>query len=344
NLVAGDTNQAWDVSVHDRVTGVTERVSVASGGAEVFGYSLSPSTSADGRYVAFHSGAPDLVPGDPIEGSYDVFVHDRVTGMTERISVGIGGVPTDADSYHPSLSADGRYVAFYSYASNLVPGADANGTNASDVYVRDRLNGTTERVSVATDGTQGNSESLWPAINADGRYVVYYSSASNLVPWDTNAAYDVFLRDVVNGTTERVSVRSDGVEGNKSSSWPAISADGRYVAFQSVATNLFAGDTNVGDDVFVRDRETGATDRISEGLDGALANSRSDYPFISADCRYVAFWSGASNLVQDDTNGVYDIFVRDRGQSLFVGDLSVVPQGNQISISGWATFSGAVIS
>jgi len=209
NLVPGDTNQTWDVFVHDRVTGATERVSVASGGVEVFGISLSPAISADGRYVAFHSGAPNLVPDDPIEGSYDVLVHDRVTGTTERISVGIGGVPPDADSYHPAISSDGRYVAFYSFASNLVAGADANGANTSDVYVRDRMTGTTERVSVASDGTQGNKESLWPSISADGRYVVFYSNASNLVPWDTNGSYDVFLRDLVTGTTERTSVARD---------------------------------------------------------------------------------------------------------------------------------------
>ena len=344
NLVPGDTNQTWDVFVHDRVTGATERVSVASGGVEVFGISLSPAISADGRYVAFHSGAPNLVPDDPIEGSYDVLVHDRVTGTTERISVGIGGVPPDADSYHPAISSDGRYVAFYSFASNLVAGADANGANTSDVYVRDRMTGTTERVSVASDGTQGNKESLWPSISADGRYVVFYSNASNLVPWDTNGSYDVFLRDRVTGTTERTSVASDGAEGNKSSSWPAISADGRYVAFQSVATNLVPGDSNAKDDVFVRDRETGTTDRVSIGADGTPGNFYSDYPFMNADGRYVAFWSGASNLIPADTNGVYDIFLRDRGQSLSVGDLSAIPQGNQLSISGWATFSGAVIS
>ena len=326
NLVPGDTNQTWDVFVHDRVTGATERVSVASGGVEVFGISLSPAISADGRYVAFHSGAPNLVPDDPIEGSYDVLVHDRVTGTTERISVGIGGVPPDADSYHPAISSDGRYVAFYSFASNLVAGADANGANTSDVYVRDRMTGTTERVSVASDGTQGNKESLWPSISADGRYVVFYSNASNLVPWDTNGSYDVFLRDRVTGTTERTSVASDGAEGNKSSSWPAISADGRYVAFQSVATNLVPGDSNAKDDVFVRDRETGTTDRVSIGADGTPGNFYSDYPFMNADGRYVAFWSGASNLIPADTNGVYDIFLRDRGQSLSVGDLSAIAQ------------------
>src|SRR5206468_2269131 len=172
------------------------------------------------------------------------------------------------------------YVAFYSFASNLVAGADANGANTSDVYVRDRMTGTTERVSVASDGTQGNKESLWPSISPDGRYVVFYSAASNLVPWDTNGSYDVFLRDRATGTTERVSVRSDGVEADKGSSWSAVSADGRYVGFQSIATNIAPGATIGKDDVFVRDRETGATERVSVGSDGAVGNASSDYPFM----------------------------------------------------------------
>jgi Tol biopolymer transport system component len=344
NLVPGDTNQTWDIFVRDRIGGTTERVSVDGAGAEVFGMSLSPSISADGRYVAFHSGAPDLVPSDPIEGSYDVFVRDRISGTIERVSEGAEGVPPNSDSYHPSISGDGRYVAFYSFASNLVLASDTNGVMTSDVYVRDRLSGTTMRVSVASDGTQGNRESLWPSISADGLHIAYYSDASNLVPWDTNGFYDVFVHDLVTSTTERVSVGDDGAEGEKVSSWSSISGDGRYVAFDSRAEDFVAEDNNGAYDVFVRDRELGTTELVSVGSDGSQGETDSNFAFLSQDGRHVAFWGQSSNFVPGDTAGGFDDFVRDRGRPIGVGGLSVEPQTDQVSVSGWATFSGAVFS
>lgn len=353
NLVPGDTNQTWDIFVRDLVSGTTERVSVASDGSEGFGISLSPSISGDGRSVAFHSGAPDLVPGDPIEGSYDVFVHDLETGTTERVSEGIGGTPPDSESYSPSVSADGQYVAFYSYASNLVADADTNGAMTPDVFVRDLETGTTERVSEDSDGAQGNSYSMRPAISAQGDHVAFYSAASNLVPWDTNGFDDVFVHDLATGRTERVSVGDDGTEGEKVSTNPSISADGRYVAFDSRAEDFVAEDSNEAYDVFVRDRELGTTERVSVATDGTQATPRpgvgpwdadSNYPSMSQDGRHVAFWSVASNLVPGDTNDRHDVFIRDRGRPIGVGDLSAVPTGDRISVGGWATFSGAVIS
>jgi Tol biopolymer transport system component len=311
NLVPGDTNGHWDVFVRDRQLGTTERVSVDSGGAQANADSLEPSISADGRYVAFWSNASNLVPGDTNTAS-DIFVRDRLLGTTERVSVDSNGTQADKFSDSPSISADGRYVAFESFATNLVPG-DTNGTY--DVFVHDRQLGTTERVSVDSNGAQANSSSgPTSSISADGRYVAFASAASNLVPGDTNDASDVFVRDRLLGTTERDSVDSAGAQGNGpyGSGSPSVSADGRYVVFASESTNLVPGDTNGTNDIFVRDRLLGTTERVSVDSAGAQANSDSSYPSISADGRYVGFTSNASNLVPGDTNAFADMFVRDR--------------------------------
>jgi Tol biopolymer transport system component len=300
NLVAGDTNESTDVFVRDRVAGTTERVGVASDGAQANSDSYSPVISADGRFVAFESLASNLVVGDT-NGSGDVFVRDRVAGTTERVGVASGGAQANRDSLSPAVSADGRFVAFESTASNLVAG-DTNSTR--DVFVRDRVAATTERVSVGSDGAQANGYSLLPAISADGRFVAFESYASNLVAGDTNESTDVFVRDRVAATTERVSV-ADSLS-------PVISADGRFVAFASYASNLVAGDTNGSRDVFVRDRVAGTTERVSVASGGAQANRDSHRAVISADGRFVAFLSTASNLVAGDTNGSGDVFVRDR--------------------------------
>ena len=341
NLVAGDTNGASDVFVHDQATGITEVVSVASDGTQGNVTSFFPAISADGRQVAFWSSASNLVPGDT-NGSRDVFVHDRTTGTTERVSVASDGAEANAISSLSAISADGRHVAFWSSASNLVPG-DTNG--APDVFVHDRAAGATERVSVASDGTEANGFSQGAGISADGRFVVITSTSSNLVPGDTNGVevgqqkWDVFVHDRVTGTTERVSVASDGTEANDDSisGGSVISADGRFVAFQSFASNLVAGDTNGANDVFVHDRVTGTTELVSVASDGTEAEglySDSYAPSISADGRHVAFWI--------DWGGV---LVRDRGGRVGVlGTPSVEEVPHGVAVSGRATFSGAVIS
>lgn len=231
-------------------------------------------------------------------------------GMTERLSVDSSGTQADFYSYNPSISADGRYVAFYSEASNLVPGD----TNLKvDIFVRDRLTGTTERVSVSSEGTQANSDSFYPSISADGRYVAFVTIADNLVPGDTNGETDVFVRDRQTGTTELVSVSIlEGTQANSHSYSPSISADGRYVAFESDADNLVMYDTNGMRDVFVRDRQTLITRRVSVNSSGTQGNGYSYDPSISADGRFVAFESQASNLVLGDSNEMPDVFVRDR--------------------------------
>jgi Tol biopolymer transport system component len=308
NLVAGDTNGALDVFVHDRQTGATTRVSVASNGAQGDAMSFRASISGDGRYVAFQSSANNLVAGD--SGQTDVFLHDRQSGATTRLSVAPDGSSPDGSSYEPAISVDGRYVGFNSSATNLVQG-DSNGE--SDAFVRDLTTGKTFRVSLSSDGTQGSGGSSYtPQPGAGGRYVVFASDAANLVPGDTNGRVDIFIHDTRAFLRRRVNVSSAGAEAAGFSELPALSEDGRYVAFTSEADNLVSGDTNGRADVFLRDRATGTTIRASVAFGGAQGDAESFDPALSADGRYVAFQSGASNLVPGDTNGDEDIFVYDR--------------------------------
>jgi Tol biopolymer transport system component len=220
------------------------------------------------------------------------------------------GDQADDETIGPSISADGRYVAFESYATNLVDD-DTNGT--SDIFVHDRQTGDTERVSVRSNGDEANEQSYAASISADGRYVAFFSEATDLVDDDNNGTPDVFVHDRQTGDTERVSVLSNGDEADGFSFNPSISADGRYVAFPSYATNLVDDDTNGDWDVFVHDRQTGTTERVSVHSNGDEANEHSYVASISADGRYVAFESDATNLVDDDGNGLQDVFVHDRG-------------------------------
>jgi Tol biopolymer transport system component len=335
NLVLDDTNGYADIFVHDRQTGQTSRVSVATDGMQANGESWNATISADGRYVAFESRASNLVPAY-IYGTWDIFVHDRQTGQTSLVSVASDGTQGDCCSTQPSISANGRYVAFQSLAGNLVSG-DTNGTE--DIFVHDRQTGQTSLVSVASDGTQGNSDSRRPSISADGRFVAFDSMASNLVAGDINGAWDVFVHDRQTGQTSRVSVASDGTQANGEAWLPSISADGRYVGFNSTASNLVSDDTNSSMDVFVHDRQTGQTSRVSVASDRSQANNYSWAPAVSPDGRFVAFSSGASNLVPGDTNDVGDVFVHDRqtGQTSRVSVASDGTEGN--SHSGWPSIS-----
>jgi Tol biopolymer transport system component len=306
NLVPGDTNGEMDVFVHDRRTAITNRVSVSSAGGQADRGGHNPTISEDGRYVTFTSASSSLVPGDTNQRS-DIFVHDRRRGVTNRISRTSTGGQTDGNSYNPQISADGRYVAYWSEATNLLP---EPGTELADVFVHDRKRGTTEQVSVASDGTRGNDESNQPTISANGRYVAFTTIATNLVPGETRGNYLVVVHDRRTRLTSLVSG-----PGADDISWePAISANGRYVAFESRATDLVDGDTNGVFDVFVRDLRSGAIARVSLTSVGGQANDESVGAAISANGRHVAFVSRATDLVPEDTNGAVDVFVRDRGR------------------------------
>jgi Tol biopolymer transport system component len=303
NVVPGDRNGTADIFVRDRQTGTTERVSVATTGAEADGPSDWPAISANGRFVAFQSDATNLVPGDT-NGTTDIFVRDRLRGTTRRASVGPYGLQADERSYFPSLSANGKVVAFASEADNLDPG-DTNG--AFDVFTRDLRTGRTERVSVGL----GRHDSLMSSISADGRLVAFISGG-NIQLSGFRYSSDVFVRDLGTRRTVRLTVGPDGARSNGTTSSVAISADGRFVAFGSDASNLVPNDTNDTYDLFVHDRQTGTTERLSLGLGGHEADGSSGDPALSAHGGVVAFDSTATNLVPGDTNGVTDVFVRAR--------------------------------
>lgn len=302
---------ALPVAVHAEL----ERVSVSSEGAQAYRPSYQPVLSHDGRYVAYISEANNLVAGD-FNAVQDVFWHDRVTGETRRVSVASDGTEANDDSSPisaPDISGDGRYIVFDSTASNLVPD-DNNGT--WDIFVYDIETGTIQRANVAYDDSEANSLSAFPAISRDGRFVSFISFADNLVPSDTNGARDVFVRDLETNLVERVNVASDGTQANADTrtywghvTYTSISADGRYVAFPSLADNLVPGDKNDHEDVFVHDRETRMTQRVSVSSTGVEGNMGSALVDMSADGRFIAFYSSSSNLSLSGEGG---LFLHDR--------------------------------
>ncbi len=303
----------------------TVRVSVISGGGQANGPSANVSVSDTGRYTAFVSSATNLAAGDT-NAFDDIYRHDLLTGDTVLVSIGLLGAAANDASAHPSISADGRYVAFESSASNLISG-DVD--NYKDIFVRDMLSGSTVRVSVNSDEEYGVNWSQNPSISGDGRYVAFKSYATNLVDDDTNGHVDVFVRDTVGGTTLRASESTAGVEANNWCLFPAISANGQYVTFQSSANTLVLGDANARSDIFVHDTQTAITSLASLANGGMTqGNEASNISAISGDGRYVAFGSSASNLVANDNNGASDVFVRDT-QTNVTTIVSIATNGTQ---------------
>ncbi|MBX3025271.1 PD40 domain-containing protein [bacterium] len=269
---------------------------------------FAPGISADGRFVAFSSQATNLVPDDT-NGLEDVFVANVATGEVELISRGIDG-PANGVSGFPRLSADGRYVVFQSAARNLVAD-DTN--NVTDIFLYDRAEGIMRRVSVGSDGAQANGASITPAISDDGRYVAFASRATNLVnPSPSDAFEQIYVADWETQSVQLGSVNDQGQAANARSFLPDLTADGGEVAFKSEAFNLVPNDTNGVPDVFVRNLTTNTTQRVSVDDFGNQSNGLSGGPGISADGRFVAFASFASNFVPDDGNGFSDVYVYDR--------------------------------
>lgn len=324
--------------------GLTIRVSVNSGGAQGNGNSYNPAISGDGRYVAFDSWSTNLV-SDDTNNTKDVFVHDRQTGETGRVSIASDGSQGNnaSGSHTPSISDDGRFVAFQSYATNFDP-ADTN--SAADIFVHDRQNGETKRISVSSDGTQANDHSWYPEISGNGQFVVFTSQADNLVANDTNNSTDIFIHDLQSGETILVSLSSDEIIGNGNSDNASVSNGGRYVSFDSLSNNLVVDDTNEIGDVFVRDILLGDTIRVSVSNDGVESNGVSEESSISDDGSLVAFASEGFNLVNNDTNNVADIFVNNwqLGEVVRVSVASDGSQGNRVSLHTSLSGNGRYIS
>jgi Tol biopolymer transport system component len=312
NLVAGDTNGDSDIFLYDVAADELELLTHDRSGGPTNGSSGLPDMSANGRYVAFVSRATDLVKGDD-NGVLDVFVLDSKTGTTEIVSARKSGVLGNKDSTSPRISSNGRYVAFDSHSTNLSRLRDRN--HRTDVFIHDRVKGTTNRVSVGSHGEEGNDHSFVEGVSSDGRRVAFISFADNLVPNDTNGFGDAFVYDREARKTIRASVSSDEKQSATGGFPTDLSADGRYVLFIAESP-LVPDDTNEVDDVFMRDLRTGTTRRISVASDGAQANSYShnDAQFNADGC-LVAFVSHASNLDSGDSNNQNDIFIRDRCSS-----------------------------
>ncbi len=289
----------------------TERVSLGQGGVQGNSLTGTADMSASGRWVVFTGYSDNLVPGDT-NGMQDVFLRDRVAGTTERVSLpnlnDQGTLGTEADDYsqEPQVSDDGRYVVFLSYATNLVVD-DTNGV--ADVFLHDRQSGETDRVNVTTMNEQADGYTFEFALSGDGRRVAFASMAPI---FGGGPQVQVFLRDLQVDTTSIVSTPGGITGGNGQSRYPAITADGRYVAFESLADDLVGGDTNATTDVYVRDTLSAVTSRVSLATGGGQGDHVSGFPSISDDGNVVAFASIASNFGGGGTD-TWDVFVRDRG-------------------------------
>ncbi len=289
DIVPGGNDKFYQVFLRDRTTGVTSRVSSKANGNQGSDDSDAPSLSYDGRYVAFESDSPGLVPGDTNQWT-DVFVRDRVTNTMRRVSLTSTGAEADSGGESPSISGNGNVVAFSS--DDALVASDTN--TVTDIYVRNIAANTTTLVSVATSGARSNGASASPAISANGRFVAFTSSATNLdgIP-DTNNAPDVFVHDLLAGTTQRASLSAAGGLAHGAAAQPSISGDGRFVSYDSVAPDAVAHDTNGIADAFVLDRATATTSRVSTDQLGAELPEGGTRAVLSADGRFVTFASDA---------------------------------------------------
>lgn len=306
------------------------------------GPSRRPAISSDGRYVAFESSATDLVAGDT-NGVQDVFLRDHFTGTTRRVSVASSGAQASGASEWPALSADGRYVAFSSLASNLVP-SDSN--SAPDVFVHDTLTGQTILVSPLGGGGPANGGSYSPDISADGAWVVFMSIAPSLDGGASDAFMDVFASHIPSNSTSKLSRTAAGQNANGSSFFPRISPDGRYVSFETEASNLTSGDVNLVRDVVLHDLVLGVTTPVTANPASLIGNGVSFESDVSADGAFVVFTSFATNLVAADTNNFQDVFRwrRDTGAIQRVSVSSAGAQGVGQSFAPSVSDNGLVVA
>jgi len=311
-LVVGDTNGDRDYFVRDLLTSTTTRISVSSNGTQAEGNYLpgnnatvSPlSMSGDGRFVAFESSASNLVDLDT-NGFTDIFVHDRSTGTTDRISRGMGA-ESNNESGKPRISNDGRYVAFESRATNLVAERTVPGF---DIFVHDRMLGSTTLVSRASDGAAARRESRSPSISSDGRWVAFQTAAAGLDPTYAGTTWTkIYVRDLIGGTTTIVSRPMAGLLPTGHAMNPSISADGSWVAFEDYSSTLVPGDTNGMRDIFRWSRATDTIERLNLGPAGLQADDASKFPAISGDGSLVAYHSWARNLIALDSSVAGDVY------------------------------------
>jgi Tol biopolymer transport system component len=304
-----DNNGCTDVFVRTPALGTTVRGSISDLEAQGNDCSWDPSISGDGALMAFSSDSTNLIsPTSDGNGCTDVFLRNLTLASTQRVSLTNAGAQANDCSQNPSLSSDGTAVAFESWSTNLTaPSPNGN----LHIFVRSLSGATTVQATKTSGGTQGNNDSFDPSISANGGSVAYESRATNLGITDTNGVRDIYLTDLTTGAITRISEGAGALQSDGTSRHPSISGDGRYIAFDSSATNFVANDTNGTSDIFLHDTLTGTTTRISVRGNGTQGKGASYDPQISADGRSVVFSSDATNLVAGDTNGTTDVFLHD---------------------------------
>ncbi|HVS58178.1 MAG TPA: hypothetical protein VHD60_00360 [Candidatus Saccharimonadales bacterium] len=306
NLVNETVSGSYDeVYVRDRLNDTTTLASISSSGLVANGDSEDLMLSADGRYVVFKSNASNLGSNG---STYHIFLHDMQTGATQIVDTNSNGVADGTyGSMEPSVSADGRYVVFSSFSTNLVTTPSLTSHSYSYVYLKDMQTGTVELLSIGTGGSAPNGSSGYPRIDCGGDEVAFYSTASDLVANDLNGQEDVFLYDQIDGTTKDITISSDG-----SSTINSISCNGEYMGVTSYATNLTAANISGNiESAYEYDRLNDKFTLASQSSDGILGNADSNGAFVSNDGRVVAFSSMATNLTSSDNDSSgWDIFLR----------------------------------
>lgn len=318
-------------------TGAITRLSTSSAGIQANGVNYVSRMSADGKFVTWEGTSTTLANG--LNGGWHVFVKNIQTGELKVVDTAANGALTNSTSYYPDISADGRYIAFHSGASNLVTGA-----NNWNIFVKDMQTGEVKLASATNSGVQGNGLDEDAGISDNGQFVVFHSTSSNLVSNDTNSVADIFVKNMQTGEMIRVSTAANGTQANGNSDYGAtISGNGRYVAFVSTATNLVDSDTNGIADIFVKNLQTQAITRVSTSSAGGQANATSGGASLSADGRYVAFTSDASNLVAGDTNGIADVFIKDMQTGQITRVSTAADSSQAVSPNSYGS-GGAVLS
>jgi Tol biopolymer transport system component len=333
NLVAGDHNHCSDVFLRDLDRATTVRVDRGLKGRESNGCTgIDPIISADGRYAVYSADSTNLVRGVR-DGRSHIYRTDLRTGETVLVSAAADGTPGNGDSMRPTISADGRYVAFATSADNLIPGDTPAST--WDTVVRDMATGNVVRTSAAGDGTPGDAASDGTQIGADGRYVTFFSNATNLVEGDTNKKVDEFLHDRTTGRTTRLSVSAAGVQSDQITIGGTISDDNRYVVLNSHATNLTPDSPNTGQNhIYLQDLEEGTLRLMDKGADGVPAPGGTFWASITGDGRHIPMASSGPALVDGDTNKVRDIFVADLPEGT-LRRVSVATDGGQADAASY---------
>ncbi|MAW59254.1 MAG: hypothetical protein CMJ94_00305 [Planctomycetes bacterium] len=307
NLVAGDTNSARDVYLRDRAAGSTQRISLSTSGEQSNNDSYVAGLSADGRYVLFSTRSAKMHPDGNTRNHF--YLRDTLNGTTTRTTETSLGAAANQDCRHGFLSAQADWVVFSTISTNLPGGA---GNSRDDVYIRNLNTGVTEWISSTSTGGEPNSHCRYPSVSADGRWVVFQSAATNLVPGDTNGVSDIFLRDRQTGSITRISQRWDGSEAARECLSPRISEDGNTIVYQTTDPSIVPGDNNNAGDVFAYSRVTGLTQNVNLGSGGVFGNDSASDASISADGNRIAFASCSSNLIGGTTMLNGGLFVHTR--------------------------------